>query len=663
MWGATPVTESVAEVVTERTGVPLAAGLRRQRAAGDRLQPGRRARPPGGSTPPACRPPGVELRVVDLDTGAVLAPGRDRRDPGPQPVGDGRLPARRGQRRRVRRRLVPHRRRRLARARGLGPPHRPLQGDDQGQRLPGGTGRGRGGAARPPRRRSTARCSASPTSGPARCPWPPCSSTPTQPVADGELERLVADSLATYKQLRHVVVVDTIPRLPSGKVLRRTLRDEWAPLARRRRQRRTDGRPPLPRAAGAARLGRPGRRPARPRTPSASSTTPSGPPSSTPPSPPSGWRELRTATDDGAPWASGVEVAHRRRGARPRPRRRRRSSARPWPPSCAASPAHPPATEPETVALAARPVDAGLPARGRRRPAAASPSTPAGATAALRARPGGRRPHARRRSPWRRSAGGVDLTRPHRRARPGGAGRAGRRPDAGRSPTTTIDALDRPRPGADLRPTSSAPCAARSSSPPTTPRSAGSTARPIGSFQAVQHLLADAFVATEGSRSVALHAAWAVDALPARRRARRRRGRQGVLRPGRPHACARPPSRCTAASATPGSAWPTCTCGGRCCRATSSAAPAPTSARVLDAPRHDRRRTMDFGDSPDEAAFRARLRDVAGRQQPRPAGVVDLRRLLGRAGGVAPVALRRRVLRPVVARPTSAARACRASTT
>jgi alkylation response protein AidB-like acyl-CoA dehydrogenase len=37
--------------------------------------------------------------------------------------------------------------------------------------------------------------------------------------------------------------------------------------------------------------------------------------------------------------------------------------------------------------------------------------------------------------------------------------------------------------------------------------------RPIGSFQAVQHLLADAFVLMEGSRSVALHAAWAVDAL------------------------------------------------------------------------------------------------------------------------------------------------------
>jgi len=36
---------------------------------------------------------------------------------------------------------------------------------------------------------------------------------------------------------------------------------------------------------------------------------------------------------------------------------------------------------------------------------------------------------------------------------------------------------------------------------------------PIGSFQAVQHLLADALVATEGSRSITLHAAWATDAL------------------------------------------------------------------------------------------------------------------------------------------------------
>jgi alkylation response protein AidB-like acyl-CoA dehydrogenase len=38
--------------------------------------------------------------------------------------------------------------------------------------------------------------------------------------------------------------------------------------------------------------------------------------------------------------------------------------------------------------------------------------------------------------------------------------------------------------------------------------------KPIGSFQAVQHLLADAHVAIEGSRSIALYAAWAVDSLP-----------------------------------------------------------------------------------------------------------------------------------------------------
>lgn len=53
--------------------------------------------------------------------------------------------------------------------------------------------------------------------------WP---ADPNQPLAEGELERLVVDSRATYERFRHVVVVDTIPRLPSGKVLRSTLREE-----------------------------------------------------------------------------------------------------------------------------------------------------------------------------------------------------------------------------------------------------------------------------------------------------------------------------------------------------------------------------------------------------------------------------------------------------
>ncbi|HVT21836.1 MAG TPA: fatty acid--CoA ligase family protein, partial [Mycobacteriales bacterium] len=47
------------------------------------------------------------------------------------------------------------------------------------------------------------------------------------PTSPEELRTLVADSLATYKQLRDVVVVAEIPRLPSGKVLRRVLQEQW----------------------------------------------------------------------------------------------------------------------------------------------------------------------------------------------------------------------------------------------------------------------------------------------------------------------------------------------------------------------------------------------------------------------------------------------------
>ena len=53
---------------------------------------------------------------------------------------------------------------------------------------------------------------------------------PASAVTAAELERLVADTLATYKRVHHVILVDAIPRTPSGKVLRRTLRDEWAPI-------------------------------------------------------------------------------------------------------------------------------------------------------------------------------------------------------------------------------------------------------------------------------------------------------------------------------------------------------------------------------------------------------------------------------------------------
>jgi acyl-CoA synthetase (AMP-forming)/AMP-acid ligase II len=46
-------------------------------------------------------------------------------------------------------------------------------------------------------------------------------------VTADELQDAVASRLAGYKRVRHVQFVDDIPRLPSGKALRRTLKDNW----------------------------------------------------------------------------------------------------------------------------------------------------------------------------------------------------------------------------------------------------------------------------------------------------------------------------------------------------------------------------------------------------------------------------------------------------
>ncbi|HEY3670615.1 MAG TPA: class I adenylate-forming enzyme family protein [Acidimicrobiia bacterium] len=46
-------------------------------------------------------------------------------------------------------------------------------------------------------------------------------------VTAEELQEAVASRLAGYKRVRHVVFVDEIPRLPSGKALRRTLKEQW----------------------------------------------------------------------------------------------------------------------------------------------------------------------------------------------------------------------------------------------------------------------------------------------------------------------------------------------------------------------------------------------------------------------------------------------------
>jgi acyl-CoA synthetase (AMP-forming)/AMP-acid ligase II len=46
-------------------------------------------------------------------------------------------------------------------------------------------------------------------------------------VTADELQDAVASRLAGYKRVRHVQFVDEIPRLPSGKALRRTLKERW----------------------------------------------------------------------------------------------------------------------------------------------------------------------------------------------------------------------------------------------------------------------------------------------------------------------------------------------------------------------------------------------------------------------------------------------------
>ncbi len=77
---------------------------------------------------------------------------------------------------------------------------------------------------------STAPSSGSSTSAAGEVPVAAVQLDPDRTATADELQARVAESLATYKRLHHVVFVDAVPRLPSGKVLRRTLRDEWTPV-------------------------------------------------------------------------------------------------------------------------------------------------------------------------------------------------------------------------------------------------------------------------------------------------------------------------------------------------------------------------------------------------------------------------------------------------
>jgi long-chain acyl-CoA synthetase len=233
MWGATPVTASVAEAVTERTGV------RWLPAYGASELPVIAANPvddPGAwrLDSAGLAPVGVELRVADLDSGAVLGSG-----------GIGEIQVRSQS---AMAGYLPEEATASAFADGW------YRTGDVGWLEPEGwvhlTDRAKemikvkGFQVAPAEieavlhgHPSVVDCAVFglPDDEAGEVPVAAVQLDPARPVSVDELKRLVADSLATYKALRDVMVVEAIPRLPSGKVLRRTLRKEWDDVAAARR--------------------------------------------------------------------------------------------------------------------------------------------------------------------------------------------------------------------------------------------------------------------------------------------------------------------------------------------------------------------------------------------------------------------------------------------
>lgn len=225
MWGATPVTASVAETVTRRTGVrwlPAYGATELPVIAANPV-----ARPEAWRLDSAGLPvPGVELRVVDLDTGRVLPPGQA-----------GEIQARSPS---LMAGYLPEEANTQAFSDGW------YRTGDVGWLEPEGwvhlTDRSKemikvsGFQVAPAELEavllghpSVVDCAVFglPDERAGEVPVAAVVADPARPVTADELMRLVADSLAPYKKLRRVRIVDAIPRLPSGKALRRHLRDEW----------------------------------------------------------------------------------------------------------------------------------------------------------------------------------------------------------------------------------------------------------------------------------------------------------------------------------------------------------------------------------------------------------------------------------------------------
>jgi acyl-CoA synthetase (AMP-forming)/AMP-acid ligase II len=228
MWGATPVTAAVAETVSVRTGVRWLPAYGTSEVPVIAANPV--ADPSAWRLESAGLPVGdVELRVVDLDTGAVLAPGET-----------GEVQARSAS---AMAGYLPDEATGAAFADGGW-----YRTGDVGWLEPDGwvhlTDRCKemvkvsGFQVAPAEIEAVLHAQPSVVDcavfgvADERAGEVPVAAVQLAPGAETsaeDLRRVVADALASYKHLHRVVLVDAIPRTPSGKVLRRALRDEWAP--------------------------------------------------------------------------------------------------------------------------------------------------------------------------------------------------------------------------------------------------------------------------------------------------------------------------------------------------------------------------------------------------------------------------------------------------
>ena len=130
---------------------------------------------------------------------------------------------------RARGRLVPHRRRRRARRRGLPHDPRPQEGRHHHRRRERVVDRGRGLPVQPPGGRPRSRSSASPTRGGARRSRRSSCSRRARPPPRPSSSRTARRRLAGYKAPTSVEFRDAIPRTATGKVQKFKLREQyWA---------------------------------------------------------------------------------------------------------------------------------------------------------------------------------------------------------------------------------------------------------------------------------------------------------------------------------------------------------------------------------------------------------------------------------------------------